>query len=173
MTQLTTQSSVGSILFAPGSTAVSGNLKVLSYDQSVWYTLPYTQNANGLYDFGAETNPIQLSGGLEGAVYVPAGSALFPQPSVLVSEHGTGNVVAYTLDANGDPVAGSRQVFISDLSGAEGAFIDPSTGDFLFSTFGGGNQVISVRGFQAVPEPGSWAALGLGALAVLRRRRRG
>ena len=43
--------------------------------------------------------------------------------------------------------------FITGLSGAEGAFIDPLTGDFLFSTFGG-NRVILVTGF-AVSEPGT------------------
>jgi hypothetical protein len=43
----------------------------------------------------------------------------------------------------------SAQDFIKGLSGAEGAFIDPLTGDFLFSTFGSSNQVIRVSGFIA------------------------
>lgn len=38
---------------------------------------------------------------------------------------------------------------MTGLSGAEGAAIDPLTGDFLFSTFGGGDRVIVVRGFAA------------------------
>jgi hypothetical protein len=42
-------------------------------------------------------------------------------------------------------------VFISGLDGAEGALLDPVTGDFLFSTFGGGSRVIAVRGFAAPP----------------------
>ena len=37
------------------------------------------------------------------------------------------------------------------LDGAEGALLDPVTGDFLFSTFGGGSRVIVVRGFRAPP----------------------
>lgn len=172
ITTLSSYNSVGSLLFAPGSTPASGNLKVLSYNASVWYTVAYTLNAStGLYAFGTPTNPITLSGGLEGAVYVPGGSALFSSPSVLVDEYLTGAVAAYTLDANNDPIASSRRVFISGLSGVEGAYIDPSTGDFLFSTYGGNNQVIAVRGFQAVPEPSAFAALGLGSLALLRRRR--
>jgi hypothetical protein len=40
---------------------------------------------------------------------------------------------------------------MTGLSGAEGAALDPLTGDFLFSTFGGGSRVIEVRGF-AVPK---------------------
>ena len=35
------------------------------------------------------------------------------------------------------------------MNGAEGAFIDPVTGDFLFSTFGGGDRVVSIQGFSA------------------------
>ena len=49
----------------------------------------------------------------------------------------------------------SAQDFITGLSGAEGTFIDPVTGDLLFSTYGGGNQVIRVTGFGAPPVPTS------------------
>ena len=59
--------------------------------------------------------------------------------------------------------------------GAEGAVLDPLTNDFLFSTFGGGNRVIVVRGFAALPfhdeftgvpsllwgnEVGNWTVVG-------------
>jgi hypothetical protein len=37
---------------------------------------------------------------------------------------------------------------MTGLTGAEGALIDPVTGDFIFSTFGGGDHVIVVRGFS-------------------------
>ena len=47
----------------------------------------------------------------------------------------------------------SRSDFITGLSGAEGAAIDPVTGDFLFSTYGGGNRVIAVRGFRPTRAP--------------------
>ena len=42
---------------------------------------------------------------------------------------------------------------ITGLDGAEGALLDPVTGDFLFSTFGGGSRVVAVRGFRAPPPP--------------------
>src|SRR6185503_2099766 len=41
----------------------------------------------------------------------------------------------------------------TDLDRAVGATIDPVTGDFLFSTFGGFNQVVAVGGFGLAPPP--------------------
>ena len=38
------------------------------------------------------------------------------------------------------------------LTGAEGAFLDPLSGDFLFTTFGGGNRLIAIRGFTPNPQ---------------------
>jgi len=55
-----------------------------------------------------------------------------------------------------------------------GAIVDPLTGDFLFSTFGGGDHVIAVQGFTviAIPEPsaGILAISGLAVVAFWRRR---
>jgi len=164
-------SSVGSLVFVPGGTPGAGRLKVLSYSASTWYDLPYAVDGSGLYTFGAASAPIQLIGGLEGAVYVPGGSPLIANPSVLVAEYGNGVISIYDIDGIGDPIAASRRVFMSGLGGAEGAMIDPTTGDFLFSTFGGGNRVIAVRGFAPVPEPATFAVLGLGLAALARKRK--
>jgi hypothetical protein len=68
---------------------------------------------------------------------------------MLVSEYSAGQVATYELDANGNPDPASRISFITGLTGAEGAAIDPLTGDFLFSTFGGGDRVVVVKGFAA------------------------
>ena len=82
---------------------------------------------------------------------MPSGSPQFSGPSLLVSEYGVDEIAAYQVDGNGDPVIASRRAFITGLDGAEGALLDPVTGDFLFSTFGGGSRVIVVRGFRAPP----------------------
>ena len=66
---------------------------------------------------------------------------------VLISEYGTGTVSSYEIDLNGDPVPGTRRAFMTGLGGAEGGTRDPVSGDFLFSTFGGGSRVVVVRGF--------------------------
>lgn len=41
---------------------------------------------------------------------------------------------------------------MTGLTGAEGAFLDPYSGDFLFTTFGGGNRLIAIRGFTPNPQ---------------------
>jgi hypothetical protein len=73
---------------------------------------------------------------------------------MLVSEYSAGQVAAYAVDAHGDPIVSTRRTFIADLSGADGAYIDPVTGDFLFSTFGNGDRVVVVSGFaKPLPPP--------------------
>lgn len=102
----------------------------------------------GTFNVTSATFETQIGGGSEGFIYVPAGSPQFVDfKSLLVSEWSAGNVVTYQIDPKGNPLPTTRRVFISRLSGAEGAALDPVTGDFLFSTFGGGNRVIVVQGF--------------------------
>ena len=81
--------------------------------------------------------------------------------------------------ADGALDGASRRDFLVGLDGAEGAVLDPVTGDFLFSTFGGGDRVVRISGFTElppppVPEPSTYAMM-LGGIALmvgwLRRRR--
>ncbi|HEX2639174.1 MAG TPA: carboxypeptidase-like regulatory domain-containing protein, partial [Pyrinomonadaceae bacterium] len=90
-----------------------------------------------------------VGSGPEGIAFVPPSSPVFTPYSVLIALYSAGKVITAPLDSNGDPIMTSAQDFIKGLSGAEGAFIDPLTGDFLFSTFGSSNQVIRVSGFIA------------------------
>jgi hypothetical protein len=147
-------SSLSSLGFVPPGFPGAGSLKLASYGGGQWYDADVAPDGNGTYNV-PEARPrpnSTLPGGPEGFVFVTPGSPEFQGPSLLVSEYAADNVAAYTLDAEGDPVIASRRVFISGLDGAEGAHIDPLTGDFLFSTFGGGSRVIVVRGFAA-PSP--------------------
>ncbi|MBL0922147.1 MAG: hypothetical protein IBJ10_08475 [Phycisphaerales bacterium] len=142
--------SVGAMQVVPPSYAGTGGaLAFASYNSSQWARAVLTPAGDGSYDIGVSAPIVTLQGGPEGIIYVPAGSPHFPAASVLVSEWAAGAVSAYEVDANGDPIPATRRVFISGLSGAEGAYIEPATGDFFFSTFGGGDRVIVVRGFSA------------------------
>ncbi len=170
MAALGVAGSHSALMFGPSGRTYAGRLKVSSWSGGQFYDATYAPDGVGTFDILSVTQTATLQGGPEGYVYVPLGSPLFGD-AMLVSEYSAGLVSTYDVDANGDPIIASRQIFMSGLTGAEGAAIDPITGDFLFSTFGGGNRVIAVRGFASVPEPATLAVLGLGALAVLRRRR--
>lgn len=153
LTPLGVGSSVGALNFVPGGFPGAGQLKIVSYDTDEWYTAGYAPDGSGTYDITAPVLNTTIQGGAEGFIYVPAGSPIFPANSMLVSEYGNDVVSTYQFDAGGNPVPATRAVFVSGLTGAEGAVIDPVTGDFLFSTFGGTNTVIVVRGFALPPTP--------------------
>lgn len=171
MAALGVAGSHSAINFAPSDRPYAGRMKLSSWGGGQFYDAIYAADGFGTWDITSATQTATLVGGPEGFTYIPMGSDLFGD-SMLVSEYSAGIVSAYDVDANGDPITSTRRDFMTGLSGAEGAFIDPQTGDFLFSTFGGGNRVIVVTGFAAVPEPASLAVLGIGAFALLRRRRK-
>lgn len=167
-------SSVGTLAFVPAGFPGAGQLKIASYSASTWYTVGLAPDGGGTFDVDGVSASLFLGGSPEGIVYVEAGNPEFATQSVLISEFGTGRVSAYEIDANGDPVVGTRRTFVEDLTGAEGGVSDPLTGDFLFSTYGGGNQIIVVRGFtEVVPAPAAAPLLAsaLLALALVRRQR--
>ncbi|MBX9581173.1 MAG: hypothetical protein K2X87_12760 [Gemmataceae bacterium] len=161
--------SVGGLALVPAGYPGAGQFKLLSYGQDT--TATATPDGAGTYDISGYVFGPTLEGGLEGIAYVPFGSDLFPNPSALVSEWFANKVATYERDANGDPIPGTRRLFIDGLTGAEGALIDPITGDFLFSTFifGGGDRVIRVSGFApvAVPAPPAVVLAAVGGLGLL------
>ena len=176
LTALGITSSVGSLAFVPAGFPGAGNLVIASYSSGEVYTAAFSPDGSGTYNIGPATLQSTLTGsGPEGIAYIPAGSALFSGPSMLVAEYSSGKISAYQVGANGEPVAASRQDFVQGLTGAEGALIDPLTGDFLFSTYGGSNHFVEVQGFNAppstVPEPSSLALMSLGGLAFAAYRR--
>ena len=150
--------SPGALNFVPAGFPGAGLMKIVSWSGGQWYTAAFSSDGTGGFNITSATQNTTIGGGPEGFIYVPLGSPLFTLPSILVSEYSAGSIATYTADSNGDPVVASRAVFMSGLSGAEGAAIDPLTGDFLFSTFGGGNHVIVVQGFAQPPTPTSTPA---------------
>jgi hypothetical protein len=145
-------SSPGGLNFVPQGFPGAGKLKVVSWPGGQWYTLSFAPDGVGTYNISSATYATTIIGGPEGFIYVPPGSPGFGNyKSMLVSEYSGDKIAAYEIDTNGDPIPGTRVDFVTGLDGAEGAAIDPLTGDFLFSTFGGGDRVIVVRGFAPPP----------------------
>jgi hypothetical protein len=143
----------GSLTFVPPGQPGAGSLKICSWSGGQWYDLTFSPDGTGTYDITAADLRTTLGGGPEGFIYVSTGSPDFPAPSVLVSEYSANNVAAYEVNGTGDPIPGTRADFITGLDGAEGATIDPLTGDFLFSTFGAETDVVLVVEGFAPPEP--------------------
>ncbi len=147
-------SSVGAVNFIPAGFPNAGNCRVMTYNSGAWSDIDLTPNGDGTYTVtGGGVRIASAAVGPEGFVYIRAGSPEFPTNTLLVSEYSAGRVSAFDIDASADPIAMTRRTLVSGLSGVEGAAIDPETGDFLFSTFNGGNRVIVVRGFDR-PCPG-------------------
>jgi hypothetical protein len=171
-------SSPGGLMFVPAGLPGAGQLKLVSWPDGEWYTVALAAVPDGTYDVTSASFVLALPGGPEGVAYVPTGSLLFPSPSVLISEFTAGRVGVYEVDAAGDPILASRLDFVLGLDGAEGAVVDPVTGDFLFSTFGveAGDVLLRVEGFvppPPVPEPASMMLLvmGLAGVGFTARRR--
>jgi hypothetical protein len=154
LTALGVGSSVGALNFVPSGFPGAGQLKIVSYNTDQWYTAAYSPDGSGTYDITSPVLNTTIQGGPEGFIYVPIGSPVFPSNSMLVSEYGNDVVSTYQIDGGGNPIPATRALFVNGLTGAEGAVIDPLTGDFLFSTFGATNHVIIVRGFALPPTPG-------------------
>jgi hypothetical protein len=175
-------SSLAALNFVPSGFGGAGRLKMESWVDGNWYDGTISPDGSGTYDLVGLNQVLSstVPGGPEGFVYVSPTSPLFSTHSILVSAFSEGRVDAYEVDANGDPIIATRRLFLGDLEGAEGAVFDPLTGDFLFSTFGGGDHLVAVRGFDLpptpapIPEPSALAllGLGLGGLALGWRRRR-
>lgn len=176
--------------FVPAGFAGAGSVKLVSWEGGEFYSASYVPDGAGTFDLvglaridlDSSTLAIDnLPGGPEGFVFIPGTNAGFDGvDSMLVSDFSAGRVSAYRLDANGNPMVSTRRDFLTGLTGAEGAVIDPWTGDFLFSTFGGADQVVAVRGFARpdvtcgvpgtppcpTPEPGTLPLVGTVALAA-------
>jgi hypothetical protein len=159
--------SVGSLGFVPGGFPGAGSFKILSYSPGQpggnFYDATLSADGSGTYDITSATPKSSgFGGGTEGFGYVPLGSPLFPNPSMLISEFNADRVMAFQLDGNGNPIPASAQTF-AFLDNADGAAVDPLTGDILISVFGSDGHIKLI---EATPEPGTviLASIGLAGL---------
>ncbi|MFO0783495.1 MAG: hypothetical protein U0636_07410 [Phycisphaerales bacterium] len=139
--------STGALLQVPEGFPGAGRLKIVSYLSSTLYDTTIAPAGDGTFTIAAVNGGVFIGGGPEGLAYVHGGNPNFAVDSILVSEYSTGSVAVFDADTNGDPIPSTRRVLTSGFGGAEGATIDPLTGDFIFSSFGGANRVIRISGF--------------------------
>lgn len=141
--------STGAMQFVPPGFPGAGRLKVLSYNAGLWADLNFVADGSGTYDIPAPANSIINITPIfpEGVVFIQPGNPGFTKHSVLICDYPAGNVDAFDLDANGDPVLSSKRNLITGFGGPEGGTRDPRTGDFVFSTFTG-NRLIVITGFN-------------------------
>jgi MYXO-CTERM domain-containing protein len=151
---------VGTINVVPAGFAGAGTAIVGDYVGGGWYSVAST--------LGPLTLEETTGGGPEGIAWVAAGAKDFASNSALLSLHMLGEVDACLVDSFGAPTG--CQPFMTGLIGAEGAAIDPVTGDFLFTTFQAGNQ-IAVVSLNPEPAPAGLVGLGLLGLFCLGRRK--
>jgi hypothetical protein len=146
---LMVSSSAASLNFVPARLPGAGMLKLATFSGGDFYTLLLSPDGQGTYDIVGAKMERRLTGGPEGFVYVAGGSPLIPANSMLVSEWSARRISIYETDQGGNPKLDTVANFITGLNGAEGAYRDPATGDFFFSTWGHamGDRVIVVRGF--------------------------
>lgn len=145
-------SSPGGVTFVPPGFAGAGQLKFVSWSGGQWYTIDLAPDGMGTYDIIKATLDTTIVGGPEAFVYVSSENPEFAQDGLLVAEWSAGNIAAYVADAKGTPINNTRKDFIVGLDGAESAYIDPSSGDFLFATFSGSERLIAIRGFKPQPQ---------------------
>jgi hypothetical protein len=144
--------SPGGLNFVPAGFPGAGQLKLTDYIYEDWYTLTFAADGSGTFDITSATLEVaDFATGPEGFAFVPPGSPGFPSDSLILSEYGSNAITTFQLNANGNPIAATRDEFITGLNGPEGAVFDPLTGDFLFSEYDG-TEVFVVQGFAGPEE---------------------
>jgi hypothetical protein len=138
---------LGSIGFVPPGLAGAGGLRGASQPEGYWYHVDLAPDGS-LYSITGSLMTTTVPNWPGGFAYVPIGSADFPNPSLVVAEWNNTTVAAYEVDAQGDPIVSTRRPFIDNFDKPWGAYFEPTTGDYIFLSWGAGqDQVFIVQGF--------------------------
>lgn len=142
--------------FVPTGFPGAGRLKLVTWEGGSFYDATFKLDGSGrVEDVTKADYRLTVPGGPEGFAYVPQGSPLFGPPSMVMSEWSKNGVATYEVASDGDPILATRKTFLTGLSGAEGAFFDPLTGDFVFSTWNTmrPERIVVVLGFAPITAP--------------------
>jgi hypothetical protein len=148
----------GGIGFVPPGNPAAGQMRIVTWPAGHWFHVGVTLEPSGLYQIDSLTEFTQLTRNPGGFAYVPAGSPGFTNQSLIVAEWSQADpsldrVAVYEVDNSGDPVPSTRREFLSKFPRPWGAYFEPLTGDYLFLTWGAGDdRVYIVQGFVP-PQP--------------------
>jgi len=151
---------IGAMAFVPEGYIGAGKVWMASYDTSALYTasLLWDSKAKAYNITDIESHGRILPPGVEGFFFPPAGSEHMTNRVILTS-YDDGSLYAMELDHTGVPKPnkwGQTLHFLTGLYGIEGAAMDPTTGDMLFS-HQNGSMIFRVEGF-ASPSGGTTSA---------------
>lgn len=140
----------------PPGLAAEGQLRLVTWPAGRWYHVDTAPDGTGLLDVTTVAQSATIGNEPGGFAYVPAGSPGFTLQSIIVAEWrfdtSLDRVAIYDADDNGDPVPTSRREFFTRFPRPWGAYFEPVTGDYLFLSWGTGeDHVYIVQGF--VPPP--------------------
>jgi hypothetical protein len=138
---------LGSIGYVPPGFPAAGQLRGASQPEGYWYHVNLAADGS-LFSITGSQMTTTVPNWPGGFAYVPVGSADFPNPSLVVAEWNNMTVAAYDVDAQGDPIVSTRRAFIDNFDRPWGAYFEPTTGDYLFLSWGAGqDEVFIVQGF--------------------------
>jgi hypothetical protein len=151
----TGDSGPGGLGIVPPTLAAAGELRVVTWPGGRWFHVATAPDGN-LLSVSSITQTATLPNEPGGFAYVPAGSPGFTTQSLIVAEwrfdSTMDRVAVYDVDAMGDPIVTTRREFFQEFPRPWGAYFEPVTGDYLFLSWGtGDDHVYIVQGF--VPPP--------------------
>ncbi len=143
----------GSLNFVPPHFGGAGQLKVLT-NSGKFYSVGYGHDGLGINPENAILRATLPVTNAEGFAYVTAGHRGFSTPSMLVAEPVSGNIAAYAVDANGNPIPSTRRIFFSGppFRAPHGLAFDRTSGDLLVSTrLNSSSAIYRISGFNSGP----------------------
>jgi hypothetical protein len=150
--------SPGGLNFVPPGYPDEGMLRVMGFptnhaEPGTWSRSTISWNGTH-YNIGALTKTVDIPNGPGGFAYIPAGSPLFPEQRIMVTEwlSQPQSVATYAVDAAGDPIPATRKLFIESFVKPWGSYFEPETGDYMFLQWEAQpDHIYIVQGF--VPPP--------------------
>lgn len=142
---------VSGLGFVPPNFNDPAGLRVMTWAGGHWYHVGYMPDGEG-YSLHDPTKIVSLPNGPGGFAYVPEGSPGFDSPHIIVSDWSTNTVSVYEADGLGDPMVETRKDFYTTFPRPWGAYFEPLKGDFMFLTWGAGeDRVYITQGFEQPP----------------------